>query len=63
MKSTPSSDWISAMKWPMAWRSSLARAPWREMTDAIYQSGQEENAPSLTAKLEYEAHVEPEAIA
>ncbi len=33
-----------------------------EMTDGIYQSGQEQNAPSLTAKLEYEAHVEPEVI-
>ena len=31
-----------------------------EMTSDIYQSGQEANAPSLTAKLQYEAHVEPE---
>lgn len=34
-----------------------------EMSDSDYQSGQEKNAPSLTAKLEYEAHVEAEAIA
>ncbi len=34
-----------------------------EMTDSIYKSGQEENAPSLTAKLQYEAHVEAEAVA
>jgi hypothetical protein len=34
-----------------------------EMTDSVYQSGQEENAPSLTARLEYEAHVEAEAVA
>ncbi len=33
-----------------------------EMTDAVYQSGQEKNAPSLTAKLEYEAQVEPEGV-
>lgn len=31
-----------------------------EMTSDIYQSGQEQNAPSLTAKLQYEPHVEPE---
>ena len=34
-----------------------------EMTDSIYKSGQEESAPSLTAKLQYEAHVEAEAVA
>jgi hypothetical protein len=34
-----------------------------EMTDALYQSGQAANAPSLTARLEYEAHVEPEVVA
>lgn len=34
-----------------------------EMTDSIFQSGQQQNAPSLTATLEYEAHVEAEAIA
>lgn len=34
-----------------------------EMTDSIYESGQEENAPSLTAKLEYETRVEAESFA
>ncbi|MEK6405774.1 MAG: hypothetical protein AABN34_02295 [Acidobacteriota bacterium] len=34
-----------------------------EMTDGIYQSGQEKNAPSLTAKLQFEAHVEAEVVA
>lgn len=34
-----------------------------EMTDSIYQSGQEQNAPSLTATLEYEVHVDAEAVA
>jgi hypothetical protein len=34
-----------------------------EMTDDIYQSGQEANAPLLTAKLQYEPHVEAEAVA
>lgn len=34
-----------------------------EMTDSILQSGEEKNAPSLTAKLQYEAHVEAEVVA
>ena len=34
-----------------------------EMTDAVYQSGQEKNAPSLVARLEYEPHVEAEVVA
>ncbi len=34
-----------------------------EMADAIYQSGLEKNAPSLVARLEYEAHVEAEVVA
>jgi len=34
-----------------------------EMTDAVYQSGLEKNASSLTARLEYEAHVEAEVVA
>jgi len=34
-----------------------------EMSDSVYESGLEQNAPSLTAKLEYEAHVEAEVFA
>jgi hypothetical protein len=34
-----------------------------EMTNSIIQSGQPQNAPSLTAKLQYEAHVEAEVVA
>jgi hypothetical protein len=34
-----------------------------EMTDSIYKSGQEENAPSLTARIQFEEHVEAEAFA
>lgn len=34
-----------------------------EMADSVYESGQEQNAPSLTAKLEYEDRVETEAFA
>lgn len=34
-----------------------------EMADSIYQSGQEQNAPSLTTKLQYEVHVEAEVVA
>ncbi len=34
-----------------------------EMTNSIYQSGQQQNAPSLTARLQYEAHVEAELVA
>jgi hypothetical protein len=34
-----------------------------EMADSVYESGQEQNAPSLTANLEYETRVEPEAFA
>ncbi len=34
-----------------------------EMTESVYESGHEENAPSLTAKLEYEERVEAEAFA
>lgn len=34
-----------------------------EMADAVYQSGLEKNAPSLVARLEYEAHVEAEVVA
>jgi hypothetical protein len=34
-----------------------------EMSDSIYQSGQEENAPSLTARIQYEDHVEAEVFA
>lgn len=37
--------------------------PIAEMTDSIYKSGQEENAPSLTARIQYEDHVEAEAFA
>lgn len=34
-----------------------------EMTDSIIQSGQQQNAPSLTANLQFEAHVEAEVVA
>jgi hypothetical protein len=34
-----------------------------EMTDSIYKSGKEENAPSLNARIQYEEHVEAEAFA
>jgi len=34
-----------------------------EMADSVYESGQEQNAPSLTAKLEYEERVEAEVFA
>ncbi len=34
-----------------------------EMTESIQESGKAENAPSLTAKLEYESHVEAEVFA
>ncbi|HEV7745438.1 MAG TPA: hypothetical protein VGO56_10620 [Pyrinomonadaceae bacterium] len=34
-----------------------------DMTNSVYESGLEQNAPSLTAKLEYEAHVDAEVFA
>ncbi|HEV7474750.1 MAG TPA: hypothetical protein VGN90_11925 [Pyrinomonadaceae bacterium] len=37
--------------------------PVAEMTDSIYKSGQEANAPSLTARIQFEEHVEAELVA
>jgi hypothetical protein len=44
-------------------RGGLGPRAIAEMADSVYESGQEQNAPSLTAKLEYEERVEAEAFA
>jgi hypothetical protein len=63
LKANLGDDLMTGLKEDTADRPGLGPRPIAELADSIYKSGQEANAPLLTAKIHYEAHVEAEAVA
>jgi hypothetical protein len=56
-------DVAAGIKFGTADSPAFGPRPIAEMTDSIYKSGQEANAPSMSARIQYEDHVEAEAFA